>query len=35
MGYPVFRRVWTASLISNLGHLMLGVGAARAFGPGM
>lgn len=26
--YPLFRRVWTASLISNLGHLMLGVGAA-------
>lgn len=26
--YPVFRRVWSASLLSNLGHLMLGVGAA-------
>src|ERR1700723_2201855 len=26
--YPVFRRIWTASLLSNLGLLVLGVGAA-------
>jgi MFS family permease len=26
--YPVFRRIWTASLLSNLGLLILGVGAA-------
>ena len=28
--YPVFRRIWTASLLSNLGLLILGVGAAWA-----
>ncbi len=28
--YPVFRRIWTASLLSNLGILILGVGAAWA-----
>ena len=26
--YAVFRRIWTASLLSNLGLLVLGVGAA-------
>ena len=26
--FPVFRRIWTASLLSNLGILVLGVGAA-------
>ena len=26
--YPVFRRIWTASLLSNLGLLIMGVGAA-------
>src|SRR5271167_64786 len=26
--YSVFRRIWTASLLSNLGILVLGVGAA-------
>ena len=26
--YAVFRRIWTASLLSNLGILVLGVGAA-------
>jgi hypothetical protein len=25
---PTFRRIWTASLISSFGHLILGVGAA-------
>src|SRR5271166_390940 len=30
LGYPVFRRIWTASLLSNLGLLILGVGAAWA-----
>ena len=25
--YAVFRRIWTASLLSNLGLLILGVGA--------
>ncbi len=25
--YAVFRRIWTASLLSNLGLLVLGVGA--------
>ena len=28
--YEVFRRIWTASLLSNLGLLVLGVGAAWA-----
>src|SRR5260370_38481145 len=28
--YAVFRRIWTASLLSNLGLLVLGVGAAWA-----
>ena len=28
--YEVFRRIWTASLLSNLGLLILGVGAALA-----
>ena len=28
--YTVFRRIWTASLLSNLGLLVLGVGAAWA-----
>ena len=28
--YAVFRRIWTASLLSNLGLLILGVGAAWA-----
>jgi MFS family permease len=28
LGEPVFRRVWTASVVSNFGHLILGVGAA-------
>jgi MFS family permease len=27
--HPVFRRIWTASLLSNLGLLIMGVGAAR------
>src|ERR1700735_5282623 len=26
--HPVFRRIWTASLLSNLGLLIMGVGAA-------
>ena len=28
--YPVFRRIWLASLLSNLGLLIQGVGAAWA-----
>jgi MFS family permease len=28
--YPVFRRIWSASLLSNLGLLIMGVGAAWA-----
>jgi predicted MFS family arabinose efflux permease len=28
MRVPIFRRIWTASLFSNFGHLILGVGAA-------
>lgn len=28
--HPVFRRIWTASLLSNLGLLIMGVGAAWA-----
>src|SRR5689334_5970992 len=28
LGVPVFRRIWTASLFSNFGQLILGVGAA-------
>ena len=28
--YPVYRRIWLASLISNLGLLIQGVGAAWA-----
>jgi hypothetical protein len=28
--YAVFRRIWTASLLSNFGLLILGVGAAWA-----
>ena len=28
LGEPVFRRIWTASLLSNFGQLILGVGAA-------
>ena len=28
--YTVFRRIWTASLLSNIGLLVLGVGAAWA-----
>jgi MFS family permease len=28
LSVPIFRRIWTASLISNFGHLMLGVAAA-------
>ena len=28
--FPVFRRIWIASLLSNLGLLIMGVGAAWA-----
>ncbi len=28
LSVPIFRRIWSASLISNFGHLMLGVAAA-------
>src|SRR5258708_21840085 len=30
LGHPVFRRIWLASLLSNLGLLIQGVGAAWA-----
>ncbi|MDE2363609.1 MAG: MFS transporter [Hyphomicrobiales bacterium] len=30
LGHPVFRRIWTASVLSNLGLLIMGVGAAWA-----
>ena len=28
LGVPIFRRIWTSSLLSNFGHLILGVAAA-------
>ena len=29
--HAVFRRIWTASLLSNFGLLIMGVGAAKRF----